>query len=646
MRLILGDSLVELAKLEPESVHAMVTDPPAGIGFMGKAFDSDRGGRDNWIAWLAGFMELAYRALKPGAHGLVWALPRTSHWTATALENAGFEIRDVIMSIFGSGFPKSLNVSKSLDGVRCACDNLSAEDLRGVQQAMATRDALSVGTESDMLADMRGATDSGDAAGNFEAAPNLQAMRNPVHTEEQHVFSEGEVLQLSMCGTVEGAESRRAGSSSRDGSHGADGMDSADSRDYEKENDRREQPVLARGDHIQAHKGELRQDQNGKMPDRIHRDGETRRICGGAQAGRGTDCGPVADESGSCPSYRSRSDEQQDRKSGTVAGQPLAQAGGAWSICARCGKPAILDGLGTALKPAAEHWILVRKPLAGTVAETVTRYGTGGINVASCRVAGAPPSVPQPQFNSPTGAVYGFKCGEGRSGEMSQAAGRWPPHLILSHSASCGDKCVDGCPILMMDEQSGWLQTGRVASHSTKAAGVPFGSGADVDYADSEIGGGSSRFFPRFRYCPKPSRAEREAGCEQLPGKERAELTGRGEDSPGLVGSGDYDGSPRTGANWKGEIRNHHPTLKSIELMRWLCRLITPPGGTVLDPFMGSGTTGCACACEGFEFIGIDDDPDYVQIARARIEHYSAERHEVENDDRERPQGKGQTTLW
>lgn len=94
---------------------ALVTDPPAGIGFMGAEWDSDKGGRDAWITWLTGVMRECYRVLKPGAHGLVWAIPRTSHWTAMALEHAGFEVRDVITHHFGSGFPKSLDVSKAID---------------------------------------------------------------------------------------------------------------------------------------------------------------------------------------------------------------------------------------------------------------------------------------------------------------------------------------------------------------------------------------------------------------------------------------------------------------------------------------------------------------------------------------------------
>lgn len=109
------DCLVVLKNLKTRSVDALVTDPPAGISFMGKTWDDNKGGRDHWISWMTSVMKECRRVLKPGAHGLVWALPRTSHWTATALENSGFEVRDIITHLFGSGFPKSLDISKAID---------------------------------------------------------------------------------------------------------------------------------------------------------------------------------------------------------------------------------------------------------------------------------------------------------------------------------------------------------------------------------------------------------------------------------------------------------------------------------------------------------------------------------------------------
>lgn len=102
-----GDALEMLATLEADSVDSVVTDPPAGISFMGKAWDGDKGGRRQWVAWLAEIMSEALRVLKPGGHALVWSFDKTQHWTMGAIDDAGFEIRQVIFHLHGQGFPKS-----------------------------------------------------------------------------------------------------------------------------------------------------------------------------------------------------------------------------------------------------------------------------------------------------------------------------------------------------------------------------------------------------------------------------------------------------------------------------------------------------------------------------------------------------------
>lgn len=114
-KLLLGDCLKIMKNSRDNQIDALVTDPPAGISFMNKEWDSDKGGRNAWIAWMTEVMTECHRVMKPGAHGLVWALPRTSHWTAMALENAGFEVQDVVTHLFGTGFPKSMNISIAID---------------------------------------------------------------------------------------------------------------------------------------------------------------------------------------------------------------------------------------------------------------------------------------------------------------------------------------------------------------------------------------------------------------------------------------------------------------------------------------------------------------------------------------------------
>ena len=120
-----------------------------------------------------------------------------------------------------------------------------------------------------------------------------------------------------------------------------------------------------------------------------------------------------------------------------------------------------------------------------------------------------------------------------------------------------------------------------------------------------------------IRDSPKASRSEREAGCERLPGRTGAEATDRTAGSAGLD-------NPRAGAGRTADrVKNHHPTVKPIGVMRWLCKLTGGQRGSViLDPFMGSGTTGCAAVLEGFDFIGIEREPEYMQICEARIRHH------------------------
>ncbi len=110
-----GDCKKVLTNYEDDYFHAIISDPPAGINFMNLEFDEDKGGRDLWIAWMQGIAEECYRVLRPGGHALIWALPRTSHWAAMAWENAGFEVRDRVSHLFGSGMPKSHNVGKALE---------------------------------------------------------------------------------------------------------------------------------------------------------------------------------------------------------------------------------------------------------------------------------------------------------------------------------------------------------------------------------------------------------------------------------------------------------------------------------------------------------------------------------------------------
>lgn len=263
------------------------------------------------------------------------------------------------------------------------------------------------------------------------------------------------------------------------------------------------------------------------------------------------------------------------------------------------------NGWGTALKPAHEPIILARKPLVGTVAANVLEHGTGGVNVGGCRV-GTSKDVPASPAQDRENIAKGRE--RGRTGDtpgFDPNVGRWPANVILG--CACEDEHESGCAVAMLDEQSGESRS-RIGAPRMGAAGNGFGlTHTGAEYDDT---GGASRFF----YCAKASRAEREAGLSGLslayPDPTRAE------------GSAGRD-NPRAGTGRQSKRRNQHPTVKPIALMRWLVRLVTPPGGLVLDPFCGSGSTGVACIEEGFRFVGIEqsdtDAEPFATIARARL---------------------------
>jgi DNA modification methylase len=266
------------------------------------------------------------------------------------------------------------------------------------------------------------------------------------------------------------------------------------------------------------------------------------------------------------------------------------------------------QGWGTALKPAHEPIVLARKPLAGTVAQNVQANGTGALAIDACRIGFQGEADERESKDKNRHADFGsgprdnriFGADERARGENGNydPPGRWPANVLLDEEAAG-----------MLDEQSGEGRARGNISPTASGVGMFYKSPAEqpVDPGDT---GGASRFF----YVAKASSAERNAGLEGFEEQER-------RSDYGTVGNA-VPHMPE-GYVYEGKRRNVHPTVKPIELMRWLVRLITPPGGVVLDPFTGSGTTGCAAALEGFDFIGFEREAEYVAIAEARIRWWS-----------------------
>ena len=216
------------------------------------------------------------------------------------------------------------------------------------------------------------------------------------------------------------------------------------------------------------------------------------------------------------------------------------------------------DGWGTALKPAAEDWWLFRKPLVGTVAANVLAHGTGAINVDACRIGTGEDKT--------SGGCAGVSAlhegGITKRAPVDFSKGRWPANVTIDEEAAS-----------MLDKQTGTLKSGGGIKGKRSHVNTYGNPTQDLITDWNGDSGGASRFF----YTAKASRKERGEG-------------------------------------------NTHPTVKPLALMKWLVRLVCPPGGTVLDPFAGSGTTGIAALEEGFMFVGIEREAEYAEIARKRLE--------------------------
>ena len=377
-----------MAAFPAASADAVVTDPPYSLSFMGHEWDTFRPAE--YEAWCEKWAAECLRVLKPGGHLLAFGGTRTYHRLACGIEDAGFEIRDSLHWIYGSGFPKSLDVSKAIDKA------------------------------ADAEREVRGRTRGG----------------------------------------------------------------------------------------------------SGLSPGHLN-------VTGGSLVG------------GKSP---------QD---GYAITAPATEDAARW------------EGWGTALKPAHEPIVVARKPLAGTVAANLLKYGTGALNIDGCRVAGE-------KVHTTRNTALGVMNDDGwqpKPGVFeSHDNGRWPPNVLGPEAAT------------ELDRQSGVLAGCGGPKQTDSGDASMFGIGQPGRTYERQ-GGGASRFFPVFRYQAKASSRER----PRLP-----------------------DGTA-------------HPTVKPVALMRWLVRLVTPPDGLVLDPFAGSGSTGEACELEGFRCVLIEKDPSSAELIRQRM---------------------------
>lgn len=544
-----GDCLDVLRSLPDSSVDAVVTDPPYGLANTDPAHVAETitrwvNGERDYLPGGAGFMGKAWdsfvppvavwdeclRVLKPGGHVLAFAGSRTMDLMTLGLRLAGFDIRDSVAWLYGSGFPKSLDVSKAID---------KAAPREGMFDAFAAhfREQREASGLTQKAVAQHFPSKTGGLTGcvwNWENGAN-------VPTRAQWAIL-APMLDLSdeWLPLIERVEAERA-------------------------------------------------------------------VIGQRMTGIGTGRGAVA--------YIADSDNRDI----TAPATPDAER---W------------QGWGTALKPAFEPVVVARKPLSGTVAANVLAHGTGALNIAGCRIGldGEKPPTGSGVSMQATSTVTPYRTGDGPN--VTPPAGRWPANVVLDESQAAA-----------LDAMSG-ESVSKSGGRTTNALGVMNDDGwqaKDLPRTGHEDQGGASRFFyvareddPRwsgpicamcngtggdFAYSGEPMQPVRRdvptgLRCRACNGhgREASDPLPLDELGSRFTYVAKADASERVRVDGIA-----HPTVKPLALMRWLVRLVTPPGGTVLEPFAGSGTTVEACILEGFRCVAIEREADYLPLIVQRI---------------------------
>jgi len=691
MDIFCGDSLEMLKTMESSSVDSMVTDPPAGISFMLKKWDDDKGGPREWRAWLCEVMSEALRVLKPGSHGLVWSIPRTSHWTGMALERAGFEIRDAITHHFGSGFPKNRSLKEVLDGFGTALKPSSEIWwlVRKPFKGSIASNVLKHGTGGINIAGCR-VGDEEITTHNTTFLKGLGVSR-PWHKDHKDFDTKHKGRWPTNTLLTHSAQCSA--------DKCVDGC-----------------PVLEIG----KQSGESKQSGSADIPNPYHqksgRSFNTSSVIKGSQL---KDSGTAARF---FPCFRYQAKPSQAEKEAGLSALPLKRSnklneGGMQARRDAKADKAIesqgLDAKGRTLIRADGSKTLVDRfipqfrannhPCLTPGNKVLTLTGWVDISLISDGdfVYSSDGQYHEVSFSSAhycDGKTYKIKV----NGLTTEATANHPflvfrdesifwmearwiksGDLLLSPLlepnapdtvklkggyekwvledrkagihlgmdtprgrdtiASTTKESFDLCTVLSGKKNTATSQkdskfitsmkTGKITQLQISSLLVPLSISGYTLVARSEMVSGSNHVgcvvcsrgsVQRDGISPKKDGRftddARDATSQKLsslksyamhPVESIEELN-----YSGMVYNLTIDGNPA----FQTEVGMSHNTVKPIELMRWLCRLVTPPGGMVLDPFMGSGTTGCAAVMEGFNFTGIDQNKEYCDIARKRIE--------------------------
>lgn len=648
LNLLRGDCFEVLQTIKNNSVDSLVTDPPAGISFMGKEWDHHKGGRKEWVAWMEGVMRECIRVMKPGAHGLVWALPRTSHWTATALEDAGFEIRDVVTHLFGSGFPKSLNVGrqtgiKEHEGLGTALKPASEHWIlirKPCSEKTVAANVLKWGTGALNIDASRIATDDlkGKVYNNNNTGWKCTSAPSTVHGHPTGRFPANLVLSHSEYCTdtqcdIECAVAMLDAQSLAGGMHGAGG---------------------SRTKVVESHYNASSFDMSSpRQMNRVGDSGGASRFFFQAKWSKDELCQLQENVMSSASFVRKDSSSHAPLILDFV--QRLA------AIAEHLEETHLKDLTGLFIADIQSKLSCEPTPSTNLILSTAEKYLHELKHIESWNDSHAKAAELQRLIDI-TMTTLDLLTFDGYAASVT--LGTTPKNL--EHGERDSASRFRYCPKVSSSErnagldrselvwkQEAWLKqdlSSRTENISRLARVISDAASLDESSWSTDLYGHSiSEQYPTgFKFTTEtviklitelrtlnssqPSitsasiqDAIRVIEANGLSLAESAKFISQlsldsiSEPTASLlrvVSALLPDLSVIRSAARSG---NFHETVKAQKLMRYLCKMVTPPGGVILDPFMGSGSTGLAAKSEGFKFIGIERELEYYDIAKARL---------------------------
>jgi len=581
VRLMLGDCLERLRELPDCSVDSVVTDPPYGLSFMGKKWDYDVPSVEVWAECL--------RVLKPGGHLLAFAGTRTQHRMAVRIEDAGFEIRDMIAWVYGSGFPKSLDVSKAIDKAAGA-----------ERQTVGVQKRSQVASEGwDRPWKHEAMKESGSTVAEFNiTAPATEAARQwqGWGTALKPALEPITVARKPLGEKTVAANVLEHGT----GAINVDGCRVAYQGDYRS-------PARSSG---QVNSGgsfgggvtefdDAKAEEKGRWPANLIHDGSDEVV----------GLFPVTGASKATP--RNNGDFKSVAKGRDLPHVTYGHDdnGGSAARFFKSCQPETLDLLFCRAKAILHAWQLNQKIVSAAESNSCLSRQAAAFVLSNAVIAASQGGKLLSDVKGLSTTVTEHEC-EMLCETLTTAI------LILESDAllvqSLDALIQNGCLVNVAGTSK---QTGT----TTITISLPKSGGyaEPVTFSITQMNAehGAVELASRFKYCAKASKKDRDEGCEGMEEREKNTRNSYGDQSSYEC----LDGANRVGNKGTSLARNHHPTVKPTDLMRYLCRLVTQPGGVVLDPFMGSGSTGKAAVLEGFQFIGIEREGEYLDIATRRI---------------------------